>query len=86
MVRRGATYGNLMINVRPTNAKLIDRAHRIIMAATGCDAPTAAALLTQSGNNVKTAIAMQKLSVPREQAEAKLSAANGILSAVIPNN
>jgi N-acetylmuramic acid 6-phosphate etherase len=83
MVRRGATYGNLMINVRPTNAKLIDRAHRIIMAATGCDAPTAATLLTQSDNNVKTAIAMQKLNLTREAAESRLSAAKGILSATL---
>ena len=35
MVRTGAVYGNLMVNVKPTNDKLIDRAHRIIMAATG---------------------------------------------------
>ena len=86
MVRRGATYGNLMVNVRPTNAKLVDRAERIIAAATGCDALTAAALLEASGKNVKTAIAMQKLSLTRPQAEARLFAADGILSqALIPN-
>jgi N-acetylmuramic acid 6-phosphate etherase len=45
MVRSGATYGNLMVNVRPTNAKLVDRAQRIIAAATGCDLATAARLL-----------------------------------------
>jgi len=83
MIRRGATYGNLMINVRPTNAKLVDRAERIIAAATGCDAITAAGLLKVSGNNVKTAITMQKLSLTRERAEACLAAANGILSAVL---
>src|SRR5665213_1729570 len=38
MVRTGATYGNLMVNVKPSNAKLVDRAERIIAAATGCDA------------------------------------------------
>jgi N-acetylmuramic acid 6-phosphate etherase len=86
MVRRGATYGNLMVNVRPTNAKLVDRAERIIAAATGCDAATATALLEASGNNVKTAIAMQKLSLTREQAESRLAAANGVLSKALISN
>jgi N-acetylmuramic acid 6-phosphate etherase len=80
MVRRGYTYGNLMVNVRPSNAKLVDRAERIIAAATGCDPTTAAEILKASGSNVKTAIAMQKLSLTRDQAEAKLAAANGILT------
>jgi len=83
MVRSGATYGNLMVNVRPTNAKLVDRAQRIIAAATGCDLATAARLLADSGNSVKTAIVMQKLSLDREASEARLSAANGVLSAAL---
>src|SRR5271168_2286279 len=41
MIRTGAVYGNLMVNVRPTNAKLVDRAQRIVMAATGCAQQTA---------------------------------------------
>jgi N-acetylmuramic acid 6-phosphate etherase len=86
MVRSGATYGNLMVNVRPTNAKLLDRAHRIIMAATNCDLPTATALLSASHNNVKTAIVMQKLSLPHEAAEFRLSAAHGILSSALTTN
>jgi N-acetylmuramic acid 6-phosphate etherase len=79
MVRTGATYGNLMVNVQPTNAKLVDRAQRIIQAATGCDAPTAARLLAEAGS-VKTAIVMQKLSLARDAAEAQLASANGILA------
>jgi N-acetylmuramic acid 6-phosphate etherase len=80
MVRTGATYGNLMVNVRPTNAKLVDRAHRIIAAATGCDLARAAQLLEASGNNVKTAIVMQKLHLGCEAAEGRLAATNGVLS------
>jgi N-acetylmuramic acid 6-phosphate etherase len=83
MVRTGATYGNLMVNVRATNAKLVDRAHRIIMAATGCDLATATRLLTDSGESVKTAIVMQKLSLDREAAEARLKTAKGVLSAAL---
>lgn len=83
MVRTGATYGNLMVNVRPTNAKLMDRAHRIIMAATGCDGATAATLLKESGENVKTAIVMHKLSLDRADAEARLAVADGSLNAAL---
>jgi N-acetylmuramic acid 6-phosphate etherase len=83
MVRCGATYGNLMVNVRPTNAKLLDRARRIVATATGCDAATAAHLLEAAGNNVKTAIVMEKLAVDRDAAEARLAVANGVLSAAL---
>ena len=79
MVRTGATFGNLMVNVRPTNAKLVDRAERIIAAATGCDEATAARLLPESGMNVKTAILMQRLGLTRERAEQRLLRAQGVL-------
>jgi N-acetylmuramic acid 6-phosphate etherase len=82
MIKTGAVYGNLMVNVQPTNAKLIDRAQRIIMAATGIDQPAATALLEKSGS-VKTAIAMQKLSLDRPTAEAQLKTHNGNLSTLL---
>lgn len=82
MIRTGAVYGNLMVNVKPTNVKLIDRAQRIIMAATGCTYDRAAELLHQAGN-VKTAIVMQTLGVDQAQAEAKLAAALGRLAAAL---
>jgi N-acetylmuramic acid 6-phosphate etherase len=82
MIKTGAIYGNLMVNLQPTNAKLVDRAQRIIMAATGIDQPTAAELLKKSGS-VKTAIVMQKLNVDRPTAEAALSIHHGNLSALL---
>jgi N-acetylmuramic acid 6-phosphate etherase len=82
MIKTGAVYGNLMVNVQPTNAKLIDRAQRIIMAATQTDQATAANLLQQSGS-VKTAIVMQKLSLDRAAAEARLAAHEGRLAAAL---
>lgn len=82
MIRTGAVYGNLMVNVQPTNVKLIDRAHRIIMAATGADQPTAAKLLAEAGT-VKKAILMQKLSLTPAAAEAKLKDAKGSLAAAL---
>ncbi len=82
MIRAGAVYGNLMVNVQTTNAKLVDRAQRIIGAATGVDQAAAAKLLAEAGT-VKTAIVMQKLSLDRDAAEAKLEAAKGNLAAAL---
>ena len=79
MVRTGAVFGNLMVNVKPSNAKLFDRAHRIIAAATSCDLPLAAQLLEQSGLSVKTAILMHHLHADRATAESRLAQANGSL-------
>ena len=78
MVRQGAVFGNLMVNVQPSNAKLVDRARRIIAEATGCSAERAAALLEQAGA-VKTAIAMELLGVSRAKAEARLAGVGGRL-------
>ncbi len=79
MVRTGATFGNLMVNVRPTNAKLVDRAERIIVAATDCDRETAAGALRNAGESVKTAIVMLRLDLSRAEAERRLSDAGGAL-------
>ena len=82
MIRTGMVYGNLMVNVQPTNEKLKDRAIRIIAAATGVDEDKAATLLTRAGT-VRVAIVMQKLSVSREHAVQRLEAARGRLRAVL---
>jgi N-acetylmuramic acid 6-phosphate etherase len=82
MIKTGAVYGNLMVNMQTTNAKLVDRAQRIIAAATGVDQITAARLLT-AGGTIKTAIVMQKLSIDRPTAEAKLATHKGNLSALL---
>ena len=79
MIRTGAVYGNLMVNVRPTNAKLVDRAQRIIMVATGCGRDEAATLL-EAGGSVKSAIVMRQLGVGRDEAEARLARHNGRLA------
>src|SRR6201994_108158 len=67
MIRIGMVYGNLMVNVQPTNEKLKARAERIIAAATGVEEDRAAELLDRGGA-VRTAIVMQKLGLTREQA------------------
>ena len=82
MIRLGAVYGNLMVNVQTTNEKLVARGQRIIMEATGCDHATAARVLTEAGS-VKTAIVMQKLNVSRSVAESRIAAAHGKLGELL---
>jgi N-acetylmuramic acid 6-phosphate etherase len=77
MIRLGHVYGNLMVNVQPTNEKLAARACRIIRQATGVSAERAAELLDAAGNCVKTAIVMEKKQVARADAERLLVKASG---------
>jgi N-acetylmuramic acid 6-phosphate etherase len=55
-IRRGYVWGNLMVNVQPKNSKLLDRAKRIVSAATGVTYDDAGRLLERAGNNVRAAI------------------------------
>jgi N-acetylmuramic acid 6-phosphate etherase len=79
-VRLGYVYGNLMVNVQPKNAKLQDRAQRIIAQASGVSYQRAGELLEQSGRSVRTAIVMAKAGVGREEADRRLAAAGGRIS------
>jgi len=76
MIRLGKTYGNLMVDLRATNNKLIDRSQRIVMEVTGVSRDEATKLIDRAGKSVKLAIVMQKRGVSREEAE-KLLAENG---------
>jgi N-acetylmuramic acid 6-phosphate etherase len=82
MIRIGMVYGNLMVNVQPTNVKLKDRAIRIIAAATGVEEDRAAELLAQAGT-VRVAIVMQKLGITPEQAQGQLDMAKGRLRSAL---
>lgn len=77
MIRLGHVYGNLMVNVQPTNEKLAARARHIIREATGVSPERAAELLNAGGNSVKTAIVMEKKQVERPEAERLLARASG---------
>ena len=83
MIKLGYVYGNLMVNVQPTNSKLEDRARRIIQQITGVSYERATELLDSGGRNVRTAIVMERKRVSREQAERLLAAARGNLAEVI---
>lgn len=77
MIRLGYVYGNLMVNVQPTNKKLEDRARRIIEQAAGVTEERAAELLEASGRSVRTAIVMEKKRISRQEAESLLLKARG---------
>lgn len=83
MIRLGKTYGNLMVDLRATNNKLIDRARRIVGRLTGADEPTAEGLLTAAGGEVKTAIVMHRRGVDADAARQLLSLHQGHLRKVI---
>ena len=78
LVRMGYVFGNLMVNVQPTNAKLRNRAGRIISALTGLEIGNAVALLDAAGS-VKTAVVMARLGLDRAAAEDRLLVAGGNL-------
>lgn len=83
MVALGHVYGNLMVNVQPTNAKLIDRARRIIAELTGASPERAAELLEASGRNVRTAVIMEQKGISRAAAEQLLAAHGGRLRSAL---
>lgn len=78
MIRLGYVYGNWMVNVQPTNEKLIDRARRIVSAIAGVSYDEASELLAMAGS-VRTAIVMHKRKLSRSEAEARLEATGGSL-------
>lgn len=84
MVRIGKTYGNRMVDVQCSNAKLVKRAERLV-ADIGIitDLEKVQWLLDAAGGSVKTAIVMARRDVDRDEAEALLRAADGFLAAVI---
>lgn len=83
MIRIGKTYQNLMVDVRPTNLKLMARAVRIVMQASGCEADAAQAALTQSGNDVKLAILITLTGLEPDAARGMLARSGGFLRRAI---
>jgi N-acetylmuramic acid 6-phosphate etherase len=80
MIRRGAVFGNLMVNVQPTNVKLRDRAVRIISEAARVAPEDAARLLESANNNIRAAIVMSRRRVDLAAAQRLLAAAGGRVS------
>lgn len=79
MVKLGKVYQNLMVDVKATNVKLLDRACRIVMEATGAKQDTARQVLVQADNDVKPAILMLLANIDVETARERLKQHNGYL-------
>ncbi|MDC9598534.1 N-acetylmuramic acid 6-phosphate etherase [Xenorhabdus anantnagensis] len=85
MIRTGKVYGNLMVDVEATNAKLIERQKNIVMTATECSKEIAEQALSACGGHSKTAIVMILSGVSAEEAKALLAKHQGFIRPAIPN-
>jgi N-acetylmuramic acid 6-phosphate etherase len=83
MIRLGKIYGNLMVDLRAWNDKLIDRSQRIVMETTGLDRKAAQRVIEAADGSVKIAIVMARRDVPKDQAELLLAEHAGRLRPVV---
>ncbi|MBN3228772.1 N-acetylmuramic acid 6-phosphate etherase [Pectobacterium brasiliense] len=79
MVKLGKVYQNLMVDVKATNVKLLDRACRIVVEATGAEREKARQALVQADNEVKPAILMLLANIDVTAARERLKQHNGYL-------
>lgn len=82
MIKIGKVYKNFMIDVKPTNIKLKDRAQRIVSEIAHCSQDEAKAVLESNEYKVKEAILQIKYSIPYEKATNLLDKFNGVLGKV----
>ena len=83
MIKLGKVYGNLMVDVKPSNEKLVRRCVTIVCSATDCTEEEAVDALEQCGYHPKTAIVMLLRSVDAETADRLLEAAGGRIAKVL---
>jgi N-acetylmuramic acid 6-phosphate etherase len=83
MIRLGKTYSNLMVDVQPTNAKLRQRARRIVAEATGLDLQQATEMLSACNGEVKTTIVAVLAGISPEQARQRLQETGGFVRRAI---
>ena len=83
MIRLGKTYGNLMVDLRAWNDKLVDRSQRIVMEAAGLDRPAAQKVIEAADGSVKTAIVMARRGVQKGEAERLLAEHAGRLRPIV---
>ncbi len=83
MIRLGKIYGNLMVDLRAWNDKLIDRSQRIVMESTGLNRGAARAVIDAAEGSVKTAIVMARRGVSKGEAERLLAQHEGRLRPVV---
>lgn len=85
MVRRGAVYGNLMVNVQLRNQKLWERARRMVEEIAGCGREAAQQAL-EASEDVRTAVLMVRRGWDLETARGRLEQAGGVLRKALDNS
>ncbi|RRJ66530.1 N-acetylmuramic acid 6-phosphate etherase [Paenibacillus oralis] len=85
MIGLGKVYGNLMVDVQPTNEKLAERAKRIVMEATACDAETAENALRLAEGKPKPAILMILTGCTYTEALKQLELSQGFIGQAVKN-
>ena len=83
MIRLGKIYGNLMVDLRAWNDKLVDRSQRIVMETTGLGREEARGVIEAADGRVKTAIVMARLRISRDEAERQLEQHGGRLRDIV---
>lgn len=86
MIRLGKVYGNRMVDLRPTNVKLWERAKRIVAETAGVSRQEAEDALNACDRHAKTAIVMLKAGCTPEEAEQRLRDADGFVARAISQN
>ncbi len=83
MIRLGKVYGNLMVDLRAWNDKLVDRSERIVMETTGLGREQARAAIDAADGRVKLAIVMARRGVLRDEAERLIEEHQGRLRPIV---
>ena len=83
MIRLGKSYGNIMVDLQLTNAKLRERAKRIIMEIADVDYEKASEVLELANGHVKTALMMLLADIDAQTAREKLDDANGFIKTAL---
>jgi len=83
MIKIGKTYENFMIDLKPTNEKLKDRAIRIVSQIADISMVEALEMLMRSNWEIKTAIISSVLKIKADKAREVLKANRGILRKII---
>ena len=83
MIRRGKTYGDLMVDVQATNEKLRERVRRIVRQATGASEEEADRALEEAQGSAKVAIVSLLAGIDADAARARLDAAGGSIRSAV---
>jgi N-acetylmuramic acid 6-phosphate etherase len=83
MIRLGKTYGDLMVDVRASNAKLAARARRIVRVATGVSDDEAEAALAAAGGSAKVAVVALLRNIDVDAARARLDRSGGDIGSAL---